>query len=111
MRFGSRACFGFALIENDFAGFAYPTPLLGLKTVVSHELFHGIQNAYDSEQDSRWSEGSAVWAEEIAFPEQDDYERFVSAFLEKPSRPLRPSRLGRHLAIRFRTARLYGQRF
>ncbi len=80
-------CAGYAIVENDFAGSNYPSTELGIKTVVSHELFHGVQNAYDAGQDSRWSEGSAVWAEEMVFPEQDDFDRYVGRFLEKPARP------------------------
>jgi len=83
----TRVCYGYAFVENDFEGTGYPGPTLGLKIVVSHELFHAVQNAYDAEQDSRWTEGTAVWAEELVFPEQDDYERFLGAFLAKPTRP------------------------
>ena len=80
-------CTGHAVIENDFAGASYESTLMGIKTVVSHELFHGVQHAYDSGQDARWSEGSAVWAEEQVYPEQNDFERFAKRFLAKTNRP------------------------
>jgi outer membrane receptor for ferrienterochelin and colicins len=85
-------CAGYMLLENDFAGAGYPSLEIAVRVVVSHEYFHAVQNAYDAGQDIKWSEGSAVWAEELAYPEQDDYERFVSRFLEKTFRPFeRPS--------------------
>ncbi len=79
-------CAGHILVENDFDGSDYGSLELGLQVVVSHEYFHAVQSAYDSRQDLKWSEGSAVWAEELAYPAQDDYERLIAAFLNKPFR-------------------------
>jgi outer membrane receptor for ferrienterochelin and colicins len=85
-------CAGFMLVENDFAESSYPSLAIAARVVVSHEYFHAVQNAYDAGQDIKWTEGSAVWAEELAYPEQDDYEGFVARFLEKTFRPFdRPS--------------------
>jgi outer membrane receptor for ferrienterochelin and colicins len=84
---GVEQCAGFMLVENDFAEAGYPSLEIAVRVVVSHEYFHAVQNAYDAGQDIKWSEGSAVWAEELAYPEQDDYEAFVSRFLEKTFRP------------------------
>jgi outer membrane receptor for ferrienterochelin and colicins len=85
-------CTGYMLVENDFAETSYPSLEIAVRVVVSHEYFHAVQNAYDAGQDIKWSEGSAVWAEELAYPEQDDYEIFVGRFLEKTFRPFdRPS--------------------
>ena len=83
----SNHCAGHMVVENDFLGASYPSLSIAIRVVVSHEYFHAIQAAYDSGQDIKWSEGTAVWAEEQAYPEQDDYERFLSAFLDKPFRP------------------------
>lgn len=80
-------CTGYMMVENDFAETSYPSLEIAVRVVVSHEYFHAVQNAYDAGQDIKWSEGSAVWAEELAYPEQDDYEGFVSRFLEKTFRP------------------------
>jgi outer membrane receptor for ferrienterochelin and colicins len=80
-------CAGYMLVENDFAETSYPSLAIAVRVVVSHEYFHAVQNAYDAGQDIKWSEGSAVWAEEQAYPEQDDYEGFASRFLEKTFRP------------------------
>ena len=80
-------CAGHITIENDFVGYAYPSTSIALRVLTSHELFHAVQNAYDGDQPIGWSEGSAVWAEEAVFPEQDDFEHLVAAFLAKPFRP------------------------
>jgi len=80
-------CVGHVTIENDFVGYGYPSISLALRVLTSHELFHAVQNAYDGDQPIQWSEGSAVWAEEAVFPEQDDFEHLVAAFQAKPFRP------------------------
>lgn len=80
-------CTGHVIMENDFAGFSYPSPSLGIRVLVSHELFHGVQDACDADQPIAWTEGTAVWAEERVFPEQGDFEGLVAAFLARPARP------------------------
>lgn len=80
-------CAGHVTLENDFAGYGYPTTSLGIQVLTSHELFHAVQNAYDADQPIAWSEGSAVWAEEVVYPAQSDFEHLVAAFLAKPFRP------------------------
>jgi hypothetical protein len=69
-------CAGFIGMENDFAGFSYPSVELAIRVLVSHELFHAVQSAYDSDQ-------LAVWHE--------DFERLVAGFLSKPFRPFERS--------------------
>ncbi|MEZ4403131.1 MAG: MYXO-CTERM sorting domain-containing protein [Kofleriaceae bacterium] len=80
-------CAGHVTMENDFVGYSYPTTSIGVQVLTSHELFHAVQNAYDGDQPVAWMEGSAVWAEEVVFPAQDDFEHLVAAFLAKPFRP------------------------
>jgi MYXO-CTERM domain-containing protein len=88
-------CIGHVVMENDFAGLAYATPSLGIRVLVSHELFHGVQYAYDTDQPGVWAEGTAVWAEEILYPEQEDFERLTASLLAEPSRPFEgPSGFG-----------------
>jgi hypothetical protein len=82
-----RRCAGAVTMENDFAGYAYPSASIGIRVVVSHELFHAVQNAYDADEPAVWMEGSAVWAEEHVYPEQDDFERFVAGFVARFFRP------------------------
>ncbi len=90
---GPSHCLGYMMIENDFAETDYyPSTDIAIRVVVSHEYFHGVQNAYAPGQDIKWTEGSAVWVEELIYPEQDDYENLIRGFLQKPFRAFdRPS--------------------
>lgn len=81
-------CTGFFVQENDFEGYHYPTRETGIRIVSSHELFHGIQAAYDSGQGSVLNEATAVWATEMFDPRLDDFEGFVADFLAHPDRPI-----------------------
>ncbi len=74
-------------MENDLAGFNYDSVEEGVSVLTSHEMFHAVQAAYVTDMDASWSEGTAVWNEEQTFPAQDDYEKFVTAFLARPDRP------------------------
>lgn len=80
-------CSGYFVMENDFAGFGYPSDDFAIRILTSHELFHSLQDAYDADQDQKWTEGTAVWNTEMTFPETDDLERFARYFLERPDRP------------------------
>lgn len=85
-------CVGFAISENDFAGFSYATVTEGIRSVVPHELFHLVQYAYSSAQPGAWSEGSAVWSvEELYGDGNSDFERFLPSFLTRSFRPLERS--------------------
>jgi hypothetical protein len=83
-----RRCAGFVLVENDFRNGGYTDTAEGLRTVVPHELFHLVQNAYDAELERWWAEGSAQWAAKRVYPELTDLERFLPAYFDNPWRPL-----------------------
>lgn len=83
-----RVCAGHMLVENDFAGSGYASVTLGLQTVVPHELFHGIQAAYEAELPVWLSEGSATWAERRWDAESSDYMRLCDGYLEDTQRPI-----------------------
>jgi len=81
-------CIGFISAENDFAGYGYSSITEGIRSVVPHELFHLIQNAYSSAEPSTWTEGSAVWAVEHLYgADNSDFERFLPSFLTRSYRP------------------------
>lgn len=82
------SCAGFAIVENDFATGAYSSPLEGFRTVVPHELFHLVQQAYTPVSEAWWMEGTAQWAAKRVFPELRDLERFLPAFFRNPERAL-----------------------
>jgi len=71
-----------------------------LRVTVAHEFFHMIQFGYYRGSDGAWwQEASAVWMEDVAYPEADDYLQYVCAFLGVPDRSLdsgRPSSYDEH---------------
>ena len=83
-----RTCSSFVLVESTFSGRGYPTAAEGFRTVVTHELFHAVQNGYDSEMDRFWAEGTAQWAMKLVYPELVDFERQLPAFFKDPTRSL-----------------------
>ena len=81
-------CVGFAVAENDYAGYAYPSITEGIRSVVPHEVFHLVQYAYSDAQPANWTEGSAVWAVEHLYGDGNgDFERFLPAFITRSYRP------------------------
>lgn len=81
-------CSGFATAENDYAGYSYPSVTEAIRSVVPHELFHLVQYAYARGQPATWTEGTAVWAVEQLYGDQNsDFERFLPAFLTRTYRP------------------------
>jgi hypothetical protein len=81
-------CIGFISAENDYAGFAYPSTTEAIRSVIPHELFHLVQNAYSSAQPATWTEGSAVWSVEHLYGDgNSDFERFLPAFVTRSYRP------------------------
>ena len=81
-------CSGFVLVENDFKTGGYADTAEGMRTVVPHELFHLVQNAYDAGVERWWAEGSAQWAAKQVYPELRDLERFLPGYFNVPWRPL-----------------------
>jgi hypothetical protein len=83
-----KRCAGFVLVENDFKGGGYANVAEGMRTVVPHELFHLVQDAYDADVERWWAEGSAQWAAKQVYPDLKDLERFLPAYFKNPWRPL-----------------------
>ena len=84
----NNTCIGYAIVENDYLGYSYPSITEAIRSVVPHELFHLIQYAYAMDQSATWTEGTAVWAVEHLHGEGNaDFERFVPSFLAKTFRP------------------------
>ncbi len=81
-------CAGFMVQENDFAGYGYPTTTMANRILGSHEFFHAVQAAYDIEQGSVMSEGTAVWGTESFDSSLPDFEYFIDGYLENPDRSL-----------------------
>lgn len=81
-------CEGFMIQENDFAGYPYPSVEVGNRILGSHEFFHAVQAAYNVDQSSIISEGTAVWATEKFDDTLDDFEGFAGGYLDHPDRSL-----------------------
>jgi len=74
-------CASFVLTDATFKGRGYPSVKEGFTTVVSHELFHTVQNAYNANTEERyWQEGTAQWAMKTLHPELVDFENQLPAF-------------------------------
>ncbi|PLX43743.1 MAG: hypothetical protein C0609_07465 [Deltaproteobacteria bacterium] len=97
--------YAYTQIDNayDVAYFVYNTidSLNALKATAAHELFHAVQRAtgypWDDEdlipsymwlREQWWVESTATWAEEITFPDVNDYFGYISYFLSDPEKSL-----------------------
>jgi hypothetical protein len=99
-----RRCAGFVLVDNDFSGGSYHDTAEGVRTVVPHELFHLVQDAYDADLERWWAEGSAQWAAKQVYPELQDLERFLPAYFDNPWRPINVPPSGVVTAFLYATA-------
>lgn len=81
-------CSGYFVMENDFAGYGYSNDAEAVRVLTSHELFHGVQGAYDYDEEGWYQEGTAVWAERLYDPESDDFLWFCQAYLADAGRSL-----------------------
>ena len=81
------SCAAFILAKSDFSTY-YDTASIGIHTVLPHETFHVIQDAYDTNLDRFWAEGTAQWAAKTLDPSLTDLERFLPAFFDEASRSL-----------------------
>lgn len=84
---GARQCASFILAEANFEG-RYATADEGIHTVLPHETFHTVQNAYDADCDRFWAEGSAQWAAKTLDPALHDLERNLPSFFEAEGRSI-----------------------
>ena len=86
---GAEGCSSYVLVDATFRNRGYADAQEGFRTVVSHELFHGVQYAYRaSAEDPFWSEGTAQWAMKELHPELQDFERLLPGFFADTSRSI-----------------------
>jgi uncharacterized protein (TIGR03382 family) len=81
-------CSSFALVESTFKNKGYADAQEGFKTVVTHELFHAVQNTYKPADAPFWAEGTAQWAMKKVHPELQDFERQMPAFFADTTRSI-----------------------
>ncbi len=80
-------CASFIIAQSKLAVY-YTTAEVGIRTVLPHESFHVVQNAYDANLDRFWAEGTAQWAAKTLDPSLTDLERFLPSFFQQTSRAL-----------------------
>lgn len=83
-----KQCSGYFVMENDFSGYGYASVDSAIRVLTSHELFHAVQAAYDAEEEVWFSEGTAVWAEHLYDPLNEDFLAFADAYLDDTGRSL-----------------------
>ncbi|MEM9066913.1 MAG: MXAN_6640 family putative metalloprotease [Myxococcota bacterium] len=81
-------CIGYAVQENDFVGYGYPSLERAVGILSSHELFHAVQAAYDDGQNSVVGEGTAVWASDRFNPRFREVPAFAPGYFERADRPI-----------------------
>ena len=83
------ACSTWLLCDATFVGRGYASVTEGFRTVIPHEVFHAVQNAYDGVSIDRfWAEGTAQWAMKTLHPELMDLERHLGAFFSVSGRSI-----------------------
>ena len=82
-----KQCASYLVAKSNYADY-YDTAELGIRTVLPHETFHAVQNAYDVDLDRFWAEGSAQWATKLLDPTLTDLERNLPAFFSQTARSL-----------------------
>jgi hypothetical protein len=86
-----RSCFAYLVMDNDFspAEFGYPDPQVPLEVTIAHEYNHVLQFRQDAGTDGWLFESTAVWTEELVFPEDNDYvNSYLKAFARTPQVPV-----------------------
>ena len=81
-------CSGYMAMENDFSGYGYTSISTAIRTLTSHELFHGVQYAYLDDLPGWMSEGTAMWSEYLYDPDSDDFIAWCGRYLQEPDRGL-----------------------
>ncbi len=85
---GVSKCSGFVMGDSRFETLGYASFEQGALTVLPHETFHLIQDAYDADVDRWWAEGTAQWAAKQLHPELTDLERFLPAYFDDTHRSI-----------------------
>ncbi|MBL7052661.1 MAG: T9SS type A sorting domain-containing protein [Candidatus Marinimicrobia bacterium] len=83
----------FIRIDNDFPPEDFFTSYYeALKVTIAHELFHvfqfGIGTWEFTDGEREFLEGNAVWMEDFAFPEVNDYLDYLPGYFDDPTRDI-----------------------
>jgi hypothetical protein len=88
-----RRLHGYLVIDNDYSAFEFPrtTPIHDLEVTLAHEYNHILQFGYDAYQDAWFAESTAVWMEDQAYNNINDYLRYVRRWVRRWDTPLTTS--------------------
>ncbi len=78
------------VLDNDFPPEVFGLPTLdALRVTLAHEFFHAVQFGYANLVDQAYyMELSAVWMENLVYPDIGDYRRYLPAYLQSLDRPM-----------------------
>lgn len=101
-------CSGYMVMENDFSGYGYSSISGAIRTLTSHELFHGVQYAYLDDLPGWMSEGTAMWSELHFDPDSADFVAWCDRYLEEPDRGLDRTPSGAFTGWEYGTGLFFG---
>ncbi|MCK6506580.1 hypothetical protein L6R53_24940 [Myxococcota bacterium] len=101
-------CSGYMVMENDFSGYGYSSISTAIRTLTSHELFHGVQYAYLDDLPGWMAEGTAMWSELHFDPDSDDFVAWCDRYLEEPDRGLDRTPSGAFTGWEYGTGLFFG---
>ncbi len=104
----SGVCSGYMVMENDFRGYGYGDLDQAIRTLTSHELFHGVQYAYLDDLPAWMSEGTAMWAELLLDPDSEDFKSWCGRYLSEPDRGLDRTPAGAFTGWEYGTGLFFG---
>jgi hypothetical protein len=79
----------YTAVENDFEENFFTRGLDALRVTIAHEYFHAIHFSYNfRNEDVFFFEMSAVWFEDEAYPEINDYLQYIPRFFRTLDEPL-----------------------
>ncbi len=80
----------YIVLDNDYNANEFAQdPEESLRVTVAHEFFHAIQFAYDATETAWFTEGTAVWIEDIVYPTINDYLQYLR--FSQIANPLQPA--------------------
>jgi hypothetical protein len=86
---GYNSVISYFFVDPTYTGFGYTDRTLPLKVTVAHEFMHAVQFTYNGYMSAWWwGEQQAVWMEDVAYDEVDDYRQYLSGFFSQPHKKL-----------------------
>src|SRR4051794_5987540 len=82
---------GYMVMDKDYTRYGDGSAASGAaaeQVTAAHEYNHVLQNGYDYLEDTWMFESTAVYMEEKAYPDNNDYLHYVDAWVANPKQPL-----------------------